>query len=162
MPSETIINCSQILKEEGLTIAFAESVTAGRLAAEFSLTEDSGSILKGGLVCYDAEVKEDVLGIDPGFIEKFTPESQEVTKELALRLKNLIKSDIQVAVTGLTTPGGSETPQKPVGTIFIHILIRDSAIAVRDVFEGSPERIVLLAADLAAKTIVDDLTKIAE
>ncbi len=159
MPSETIINCSRILKEQGLTIAFAESVTAGRLAAEFSLTEDSGSVLKGGLVCYDAEVKEDVLGIDPGFIEKFTPESEEVTKELALRLKKLIKSDIQVAVTGLTTAGGSETPQKPVGTVFIQILIRDSSIAVREVFKGSPEQIVLLAADLAAQTIIDDLTK---
>ncbi|MCF0072816.1 CinA family protein [Dyadobacter sp. CY261] len=157
MPSELINHCGQILKEQGLTIAFAESVTAGRLAAEFSLTEYSGSILKGGLVCYDAEVKKDVLGISPYLIEEFTPESAEVTKELANRLKDLIKSDVQVAVTGLTTPGGSETPQKPVGTIFIHILIRGGSLAVRDVFEGTPEQIVLLAADLAASTITNEL-----
>jgi nicotinamide-nucleotide amidase len=157
MPSELINNCSRVLKEHGLTIAFAESATAGRLASEFSLTEYSGSVLKGGLVCYDAEVKEDVLGIDPDLIHEFTAESEEVTKELALRLKNLIRSDIQVAVTGLTTPGGSETPQKPVGTIFIHILVRGSSIAVRNVFEGSPEHIVLQAADLAAQTIINEL-----
>lgn len=157
MPSELVINCSGILKRQELTIAFAESVTAGRLSAEFSLTEDSGSILKGGLVCYNAEVKEDVLGIDPGFISEFTPESPEVTKELASRLKNLIKSDIQVAVTGLTTPGGSETPKKPVGTIFIHLVFKEKSIAVREVFKGSPEQIVLLAIDLAAKTIVNEV-----
>lgn len=157
MPSQLINECGQLLKEHGLTIAFAESVTAGRLAAEFSLTEFSGSILKGGLVCYDAEVKKEVLGISPGLIEEFTPESEEVTKELAIRLKDLIKSDVQVGITGLTTPGGSETSQKPVGTIFIHILMNGSSLAVRNTFEGSPEQIVLLAADLAATTIINEL-----
>jgi len=159
MPTEYIIKCSKILKEQGLTIAFAESATAGRLAAEFSLTEDSGSILKGGLVCYDAEVKVDVLGINPGFISEFTPESEEVTKELAIRLKNLIKSDVQVAVTGLISPGGSETPEKPVGSIFIHVLIGKKSIAVREVLEGSPEEIMLQAAELAAKTIINELNQ---
>ena len=160
MPSQLIIDCSKILNEKGLTIAFAESATAGRLAAEFSLTENSGSVLKGGLVCYDAEVKVDVLGMDPAFIEEFTPESGEVTKELALRLKNLIKSDVQVAVTGLTAPGGSETEQKPVGTIFIHMFLNERSIAAREVFEGSPEEIVLLAADLAAKTVIHELEQL--
>ena len=162
MPSQLIADCSRILAERGLTIAFAESVTAGRLASEFSLTEHSGSILKGGLVCYDAEVKTDVLGLDLGFIEEFTPESAEVTKELAIHLKNLIQSDIQVAITGLTTPGGSETPQKPVGTVFIHILTGSGSIAVREVFEGTPEQIMLSAADLAATTILNELKQRAD
>lgn len=157
MPSKLITDCSQKLKDQGLTIAFAESATAGRLASEFSLTEHSGSILKGGLVCYDAQVKTDVLGIDLDFIKKFTPESEEVTKELAIRLKSLIKSDIQAAVTGLIAPGGSETPEKPVGTIFVHVVIQDRSIAVREVFTGSPEQIVRKAVDLVAKTISNEL-----
>lgn len=160
MPSKLILDCGKSLKDRGLTIAFAESATAGRLASEFSLCADSGSILKGGLVCYDAQVKESVLGIDPALIQQFTPESEEVTRELAFRLRDLISSDVQVAVTGLTTPGGSETPQKPVGTMFIHILIKERSIAIRNVFEGTPEQIVLLAADLAAKTIIQELETI--
>jgi nicotinamide-nucleotide amidase len=127
------------------------------MAAEFALTEDSGQILKGGIVCYDAEVKEDLLGIDPAYIEQYTPESAEVTKAMAMRLKALINSDIQVAVTGLTTPGGSETSEKPVGTIFIHILVHNRALAVRRVFGGTPEQIVLMASDLAAQTLIDEL-----
>ncbi|MBO9617217.1 MAG: CinA family protein [Dyadobacter sp.] len=157
MPSKLILDCGKMLKDRGLSIAFAESATAGRLASEFSLCADSGGMLKGGLVCYDVCVKENVLGIDPGLIRQFTPESEEVTRELAFRLRDLISSDIQVAVTGLTTLGGSETPQKPVGTMFIHILIEGRSIAVRNVFEGSPEQIVLLTADLAAKTIMNEL-----
>jgi nicotinamide-nucleotide amidase len=158
MPSKLINDCSRILKEQGLTIAFAESATAGRLAAEFSLTEHSGEVLKGGLVCYDAEVKTAVLGIDPAFIEKYTAESAEVTEELAIRLRNLIHSEVQVAVTGLTTPGGSETPEKPVGTIFIHLVIRNQSLALTDVFKGSPEEIVLLAANFVAQSIINELS----
>ena len=112
------------------------------------------------MVCYDASVKENALGIPMEFIEEFTPESPEVTKAMAEKLKNLIESDIQVSVTGLTTPGGSETDQKPVGTIFIHIFIQDSSIAVHEVFEGSAEEIVLKAIDLAAVTILNELNTI--
>lgn len=157
MPSQIVTECSKLLKNNNLTISFAESATAGRLAFEFSLTEHSGAILKGGLISYDAGVKEQVLGIPADLITEFTPESAEVTKEMALRLRDLIESDIQVAVTGLTTPGGSETAHKPVGTIFIHLLVRESSVAVHRVFEGSPEEIVLQAVDLAAQTIVNEL-----
>jgi len=157
MPSQTVFNCSKILKEHNLTIAFAESATAGRLAFEFSLTPESGAVLKGGLVCYDACIKEDILGIPVDFIEKYTPESVEVTKEMALRLRDFIESDVQVAVTGLTTAGGSEDENKPVGTIFIHILVQDSSLSLRKVFQGNAEEIVLMAVDLAAQTLTDEL-----
>jgi nicotinamide-nucleotide amidase len=160
MPSQNVIDCSKIIREQMLTIAFAESVTAGRLASEFSLTADSGAILKGGLVCYDASVKEQVLGVPQALVEKYTPESSEVTKDMGMRLKSLIPSDIQVAVTGLTTPGGSEDEHKPVGTIFIHISLSGSSIAVRKVFSGSPEEIVLQAVDLAADTIIHEMKSV--
>lgn len=157
MPSQKVMDCGRAIKKRGLTIAFAESATAGRLVAEFSLTPDSGDFLLGALVCYDASLKEEILGIERALIEKFTPESAEVTKALAVSLRNFIKSDIQVAITGLTTSGGSENPDKPVGSIFIHILVKDASIAVREVFSGTAEQIVLQAVDLAAKTITDQL-----
>jgi nicotinamide-nucleotide amidase len=157
MPSKSIINCSQLLKDRGLTIAFAESATAGRLASEFSLTENSGSILKGGLVCYDAEVKTNVLGVDPKMIEKYTAESEQVTKEMAKGLQKLIESDIQVAITGLTTPGGSESAVKPVGTFFMHVLLKKQSLTRKKVFEGTPEQMVLQTADFVAQIIINAL-----
>jgi nicotinamide-nucleotide amidase len=42
--------------------------------------------LKSGIVCYDACIKQDVLGLPAELVEKYTPESAEVTKELAIRL----------------------------------------------------------------------------
>ena len=157
MPSPAVLECSKILASKKLSIAFAESASAGRMAFEYAMVADSGKILKGGLVCYDAMVKEKVLGIDPDFIEKYTPESAEVSEELAVQLKSLIPSDIHVGITGLTTPGGSETASKPVGTIFIHILLTDRTIKIREVYKGNPEEIILQAIDTVADTISREL-----
>ena len=141
-----------------MTLAFAESATAGRLAYEFSLVPDSGKILMGGLVCYDACIKKVTLGIPSEFIEKYTPESAEVTKELAQRLYRVIPSaDIFVAVTGLTTPGGSETAEKPVGTMFIHAVIGHQDYAVREVFSGTAEEIVSATVERVARLLIEKL-----
>ncbi|MDA6069959.1 nicotinamide-nucleotide amidohydrolase family protein [Flavobacterium sp. AC] len=122
MPSEIITECSKIIAEKGLNIAFAESASPGRLSAEFSLTPDSGKILRGGIVCYEVFVKEQILNVPHYLIKEFTPESIEVTKYLAQQTAQFFNSKITVAITGLTTPGGSETKEKPVGTIFLYII----------------------------------------
>jgi nicotinamide-nucleotide amidase len=158
MPSDLIIACSKIIMDQKLTLSFAESATAGRLSSEFALIPKCGQILKGGLVCYDACIKQDILGIPKEIVEKYTPESAEVTRELAERLTDFMKADIQTGVTGLTMPGGSETEEKPVGTMFIHSLIKGKPVAVREVFKGSPEEIVLQTIDRFAQLIIDELS----
>lgn len=139
---QQILACSKLMAEQGLTIAFAESATAGWLCSEFALAPESGSILKGGITCYDASLKESLLKVPHDLIEKFTPESQEVTDELARRLPALIAADIHVGITGLTTPGGSETAEKPVGTMFISVLMKGELFSHRRVFQGGCEDII--------------------
>lgn len=140
-----------------LTIATAESATAGRLAAEISLIPECGKTLKGGIVSYDACIKEDILGVSDALVKKYTPESAEVTEDMANKLQKLIKADIYVAITGLTTPGGSETPEKPVGTMFIHALIKGKSIPIREVFKGSAEEVVMKTIDRVAQLIIEEL-----
>ncbi|MEA5257929.1 CinA family protein [Arcicella aquatica] len=154
MPSILVTKSSKHLVANRLTIAFAESATAGRAAAEYSMVEDSGKLLKGGLVCYDACLKETILGVPAEMIKKYTPESAEVTKELAHRLKSLIDADVQVAITGLTSSGGSETLQKPVGTMFIHLVTKDKSIGIKEIFKGSPEEIVMQTIDQVAQLLL--------
>lgn len=159
MPSDQLIACHHLLKAQKLTISFAESATAGRLSAEFSLIPECGDILKGGIVCYDACIKQDILGVPAELVEKYTPESAEVTKDLAERLGSFMNADIRVAVTGLTMPGGSETKEKPVGTMFIHAIIKNNPVAVREVFKGSPEEIVLRTIDRVATILIKELNR---
>lgn len=142
MASENIGKCTPLIAEKKMKIAFIESATAGWLTSEFSLVPESGKILLGGLVCYDASVKQDLFDIPKEVIEKYTAESAEITKMLAERLTKFFKCDIAVAITGLTAPGGSETPEKPVGTMFIHITIQGKNHPYRENFTGPPEDII--------------------
>jgi len=150
--------CCSMLSDSGLTIAFAESATAGKLAYEFSQAENSGNILKGGLVCYDACIKEDILHIPKAFVDEYTPESPEVTREMALKLNEIMGADVIVAVTGLTSPGGSEGPHKPVGTMFYCILVDNKLHERRKVFTGNPREIIDLTIEQVVKTLIQVLT----
>ncbi|WP_276088114.1 CinA family protein [Pedobacter sp. JY14-1] len=143
MKTDTLTACAKLLIENKLTIAFAESATAGRIAADFSLQPDAGKFLKGGIVCYDACLKSDLLKVPQELIDTHTPESMEVTQAIASGLAGLIPADIHLGVTGLPAPGGSETEEKPVGTMFICGMLGERSIfSDRAVFEGSPEEIV--------------------
>ncbi len=158
MPSKQLIKLHKLLKQHKLTISFAESATAGRMAAELSLIPKSGDVLKGGIVCYDACVKEELLGVPKELVEKFTPESAEVTREMAKRLGTVMKADVQVAITGLPMPGGSETEMKPVGTMFIDALVKGRHISEREIFNGTAEEIVLQTIDCAAILVYNELS----
>lgn len=143
MLSKQITLCSSRIAEKKFKIAVAESATAGWLASEFALSPNSGDIFLGGIVCYDVCTKEELFDIPKKIIDEFTPESAEVTQLLAERLSKYFKSDIAVAITGLTAPGGSETEEKPVGTMFIHIKLPENKYCShREVFEGNPKEII--------------------
>lgn len=145
MIDKTIQQVGKKLIEKKLSLAFAESATAGRLTSEFSMIDNSGDFLKGGIACYDAGLKEMLLKVDHGLIKKFTPESMEVTKAISEGLKELIPANIHIGITGLTCAGGSETPEKPVGTMFIYAN-RDGVhiFSERANFLGGREEIVAL------------------
>jgi nicotinamide-nucleotide amidase len=156
MPSEKVMQCCQALIDKKWTISFVESASAGKLCNEFSTVINSGQILIGGLVCYHVSMKEDLLLIPKGTIEQHTAESAIVTKLMAQNFHRFVTSDICVALTGLASPGGSETPSKPVGTIFVHIIFPDKELAKRFKFDGNPEEIIAQAVDAVADLVYEE------
>jgi len=152
--SAAIEQCAKLLIDHKLTIAFAESATAGSLSAAFSRLSEAGSFLKGGLVCYDACLKEDILGVSKELIEQYSPESIEVTSEMAIGLKRLMRADVHVAVTGLTRPGGSENEEKPVGTMFFCIMQNDKISCCKECFSGNEDAIISQTIEQISKSIV--------
>lgn len=156
-----IENASRLLISKNLTIAFAESATAGRAAAEFSLACHAGKFLKGGLVCYDASLKTDILNVPAEILEKYTPESMEVTRAIAEGLTRLIQADIHIGITGLPCPGGSESPEKPVGTMFVFALLHGSKwFETREVFNGTHLEIIEQTLHHLAKKLVQSMESI--
>ncbi|WP_449437096.1 CinA family protein [Pedobacter steynii] len=150
-----MLACGELLIKHRLTIAFAESATAGRLAAEFALIPEAGKFLKGGVVCYDANLKCSLLGVPQGHLKAFTPESKIVTCLMTSGLQKLIPADIHIGCTGLTAPGGSETEDKPVGTMFLYAISANELLfSEQAVFRGSPEEIVLQTVEFLADRLL--------
>lgn len=158
MPAKSVIACCHNILSQDLTIAFVESATTGRLVYDFTAVPDCGQIVMGSIVCYDRSVKEGLLKVPAEVIDKYSAESPEVTQLLAEGLKSLIPADIIVAVTGLASPGGSETEEKPVGTMFVHAIIKDKAWKTSLFFEGSPDEIVAQTIDGIAALLLEELT----
>jgi nicotinamide-nucleotide amidase len=142
-----------------LTMAFAESVTCGLAAHKLSQVKDTSQAFKGSIVCYNGEVKTDLLKIPKKLIEKFTPESQQVTDAMAKNLKRLIVADVHAAVTGLASPGGSETKNKPVGTVFFSVLFKKKLFRQRKLYKGTPFQIKTKTCNDLYRMLISSVSK---
>jgi|ERR1051326_1324063 nicotinamide-nucleotide amidase len=149
----------KLLEKKKLTIAFAESMTCGLAAHQMSTVKGTACVLAGSLVCYREEVKQELLKIPKQLIRKHTAESQPVTDALARNLGKIFHADIYAAVTGLASPGGSETKRKPVGTVFLSFIYKDKLYHERKLFRGTPLQVKRRACREFFRFIADQVEK---
>ena len=116
-----------ILKKHNLTITIAESITAGLLTATMASVAGASSVLKGGIVTYQEELKIKLLGVNPETLKVYSAESMETTIEMVRGLANLgLNSDIYVAVTGVASESVTAYKvTKPIGQIYVAILFKN-------------------------------------
>ncbi|MNJ86383.1 Nicotinamide-nucleotide amidohydrolase PncC [compost metagenome] len=134
------------MKKEGLTLVLAESVTCGLAAAKLSSCVGVSDVLLASLVCYTPKAKIQLLQVKQASIRRYSCESKEVTREMAKNLSKIIKADLYAAVTGLASSNGSETEDKPVGTVFYAIRYQNKTHDIRKVFRGTPLEVKTKAA----------------
>lgn len=96
------------LKDKGLTISLAESMTGGKLAYEFTKHPGASKVFLGSIVAYSNEMKINVLNINESLIKKYTTVSNEIVLSMVKGLKESVKSDIYIAVTGNAGPSFEE------------------------------------------------------
>ncbi|WP_375036898.1 CinA family protein [Acinetobacter sp. RW6] len=153
-------HCCQILENRQLKIAFIESASSGYLTSQFSIHKNSGAdILLGGLVSYDPSIKVSILNIDQKLIKTYTSESSQVTEEMCKLGQQLFQqADLIVSCTGLLKSGGSETPEKPVGTFFICISYQERIYHYHYFLSGYPEQKLKTLTQKVSDAIVALLT----
>lgn len=111
--------CCEVLKAlEGKSLVTAESLTGGGIGRALTAVPGSSEVYKGGVICYTNWVKENILGVPGEILERFGAVSSQTAGYLASGVRELLKADAAVAVTGLAGPGGDEFGN-PVGTVFI-------------------------------------------
>ncbi|MGN7398913.1 competence/damage-inducible protein A [Cytobacillus praedii] len=128
------------IKGKKLTIACAESLTGGMFQQEFTAIPGAGELLKGGVVCYTNEVKENVLNVQKTTISENGVVSEQCARELAKNVASLMNADIGISFTGVAGP--DELEGKPVGTVYIGISIKDEPVQVEKLnFGGTRDAI---------------------
>ena len=116
------------LLAQHLTIATAESCTAGLLAGRLTDRPGSSAYVRGGLVVYSNEAKTELAGVPAELIERVGAVSAEVAAALAAGAARRLGADIGVGITGIAGPDGG-TPYKPVGLVHFCVSGRGRTIA---------------------------------
>src|SRR5699024_4372813 len=106
-----------MLKEKHLTLSAAESLTGGMFIEKVISVPGASNICPGGIVCYDKQVKTEILGVSRDMIETKGTISSECAEEMASQIKNNLNTNIGISFTGVAGPGSSE--EHLPGTVFI-------------------------------------------
>lgn len=142
------------LKNNGLKLVLAESMTAGALASVISRAPNAGDFFLGSVVVYSDEMKQSALDVDSDLLETIGGVSAEVTAALIRGLQtHFPMADLLVAITGFAFECPATTAENPVGTVFIHIQLERIRYTKRYVLEGDENAIIDQSVDLVLNLI---------
>ncbi|MBC8510639.1 MAG: CinA family protein [Cryomorphaceae bacterium] len=151
-------NLQQLCIEKGVSIAVAESCTAGLIASKLTSLPGSSSFFKGGVVAYQNEIKTKILGVRQSIIDEKTEVSVEVVNQMAKSVLEKFDANFAIATTGYAGPAGG-TNKNPIGTVFIAIASVVGVVVSRFVFLGDRQSVVNQASESALSLLYTEIKK---
>ncbi|XVV02096.1 CinA family protein [Actinosynnema sp. CA-248983] len=146
------------LKARGETVATAESLTAGLVAAEITTVPGASAVLRGGLVVYATDLKASLAGVDAALLAAHGAVHPEVARQLAEGARTRCGATWGLGLTGVAGPD----PQDGVDAGTVHIgLSGPSGSAVTTITVGGDRHEVRHASVIAALDLLQDHLKIA-
>lgn len=110
------LRVGDVLREQGLTLATAESCTGGWVAQVVTHTAGSSAWFDRGFVTYSNDAKVQMLGVNPQTLATHGAVSPETAAEMAGGALNRSNALIALSISGIAGPTGG-SPDKPVGTV---------------------------------------------
>ncbi|MFJ5234355.1 CinA family protein [Kitasatospora sp. NPDC088391] len=107
------------LRAEGATLAVAESLTGGLLAAALVGVPGASAVFRGSVTAYATELKAAVLGVDPALLAEHGAVHPEVARQMAEGVRRLLGADWALATTGVAGPDPQDG--QPVGTVHLAV-----------------------------------------
>ena len=112
----------QMLRDRGLTLGLAESVTGGLVSGRLTNIAGASDVLRGAVVSYASEVKFDVLGVTNGPVV-----SPEAAVEMAVGAQRVLGADVALSLTGVAGPAEQEGQR--AGTLCIGVALPNGVTA---------------------------------
>ncbi len=136
----------------GLSLAVAESCTAGLLGARLTEPPGASAAFRGGVLAYADDVKRDLLDVPAALLAEHGAVSRAVAEAMAVGCRRRLGADVALSITGVAGPaGGSEA--KPVGTTWLGLADPAGVVARRYRFPGDRNRNRHLAVAAALDTL---------
>ncbi|MBR7834779.1 CinA family protein [Actinospica durhamensis] len=147
-----------VARRARLTVAVAESLTGGRVAAALTAVPGASAVLRGSVTAYATDLKASVLGVDAALLGRVGAVDGEVARQMAVGVRRVCGADVGVATTGVAGP--DEQDGRPVGTVYIAVVgpDLDHALVVPARLEGDRAEIQAAATRLALANAVAHLT----
>ena len=113
-----------LAREQGLSIAAAESCTGGLVAARLTSVPGSSESFAGGIVAYDNRLKRDLLGVSDELLSRHGAVSAETAAAMAQGIRGAVGADVGVSVT--VWPGLAEARRRSRSVSCISTLRRQA------------------------------------
>ncbi len=123
----------------GKTVATAESLTAGMVAAAIATVPGASGTLAGGVISYNNEVKTALLGVDDAVLRREGAVCATVAEQMAAGAAARLHTDYALSTTGVAGPEPHQG--KAVGTVFIGVHTPQGTWAEEFSLSGNREQI---------------------
>jgi len=136
----------------GLTLATAESLTGGLLAATLTTVPGASAVFRGGVVAYATDLKASLLGVGADLLGRRGAVDPDVASAMAAGARRAMAASLGVATTGVAGPDPAEG--KPVGTVYVAVSHRGGGSVSSLALPGS-------RAEIRAATVAEALRLLA-
>ena len=153
---ETVLG--KLLTQQNKTISTAESCTGGKIAQILSSVSGASNYFKGSVVSYSTEAKISVLGISEDLIKEYSVVSAEVAKQMAINVKNIMKTDYAIATTGNAGPTKGDSKAE-LGAVFIALATPNEVIVEEFNFGQPREKVIDRAVNQSMEMLRKEILK---
>jgi PncC family amidohydrolase len=95
----------------------------------------SSDYFLGGVISYADEAKQRLLRVRPETLQTYGAVSRQTVLEMAQGVRNLLRAEVGLSVSGIAGPGGG-TAQKPVGYTWIGLSAPGCETAWQHTWDG--------------------------
>ncbi|SDS03247.1 CinA family protein [Opitutus sp. GAS368] len=103
-----------MMRRPPLTLAVAESLTAGHVQARIAAVSGASDYFLGGITAYTLRQKVKLLGVNRAHAKRVNCVSQRVAVEMAFGATRLFGADLAVATTGYAEPARAAGVKSPM------------------------------------------------
>jgi nicotinamide-nucleotide amidase len=135
----------RLLTRAGDTVATAESLTGGLVAAALTDIPGSSNAFRGGVIAYATELKAQLLAVDVAMLKRHGPVYAPVAAAMAEGVRNRLGATIGVSTTGVAGPGPAGG--QPAGTVHVAVSLAGDTVVRTMALPGNRDEVRTLTVE---------------